>query len=302
MKIKKTYIIIAIIVILVLTGFFYFKNSNKDPYKFKGDTLYYSENRGSNDYNMTFKELNDSVEIYETNFKSKNFEKSSTKIYGLLFLPQNQTNIPGIVFLPGGGGTKESRTKIGLAIAKMGYGVLIIDQRGIGQTGGVYLDFQKDYEIFKNKTEPIQHLCVYDALKSFDVLSQINQIDKNNIIVSGESMGARYAIIAAAIDKRLKGVLAISTSGYNVEPNPLIPYNSYFMSIDPDHYIKSISPNYVVMIHSSNDSLVKLKNAQRTFDFAKEPKKFYLISSCDHGYCDEMKTQIQEALKLIFGR
>ena len=33
-------------------------------------------------------------------------------------------------------------------IAKEGYAVLTIDQRGVGETGGYYLSFQDDYSVF----------------------------------------------------------------------------------------------------------------------------------------------------------
>jgi len=46
-------------------------------------------------------------------------------------------------------------------IANLGYAVLVIDQRGIGQTGGSYPSLQDDYEYIYLGKESIQHLGVY---------------------------------------------------------------------------------------------------------------------------------------------
>ncbi len=84
----------------------------------------------------------------------------------------------------------------------------------------------------------MQHLAVYDVLRSFDFLREQKEIDKNNIIVVGESMGGRYGIIASAIDNRIKGVIGISTSGFHISINPLIEGNDYMISVDADNYIR----------------------------------------------------------------
>ena len=154
---------------------------------------------------MSFNSTNGSLEIYNLAFQSRNFLNYTTKIYGLLFIPKSDKPVPGLVLLPGGSVPKENEAGLARIIANLGYAVLTIDQRGIGQTGGYYLGFQDDYKVFASGNEPVQHLSVYDALASYDVLKQIKGVDKDNMAIAGESMGGRYAIIAAAIDKRLKG-------------------------------------------------------------------------------------------------
>ena len=248
---------------------------------------------------MSLKEEKDNVKIYRVNFESRNFLEYKTKIYGLFVTPKNKTNIPGLILLPGGSVTKESESILGEKIANMGYAVLTFDQRGIGETGGYYLGIQEDYNIFSQGKEPIQHSSVYDALKAYDVLKKINNINKNNIAIAGESMGGRYAIIAAALDKRLKGVIVISSSGFHIQ-NESMPYTPYLFSVDPDNYIGKISPNYVFMLHSLNDSTVPLKDAKITFELANEPKKFYEVKDCPHGYCEKMFEELKEDLRIMF--
>lgn len=301
MKIKKRDLKYAFIIIIIfLSAYFCYRYINKDPYSFEGDKFSYSANRGSSDYSMSLNQINETFDVFNINFKSKNFLENPTMIYGLLFLPKSDNNVPGLVLLPGGGVSKEAETGTAVKIAQLGYAVLTIDQRGIGQTGGYYLGYEQDYQVFSQGKEPIQHLSVYDALKSFDILRNIKGVDKENIAIMGESMGARYAIIAAALDKRIKGVITISTSGFHVKKDSSDQTNNYYLSIDPDNYISDISPRQIFMFHGTNDTMVKPESAKQTFDLAKEPKQFFTADGCGHGYCDKMYDDLKESLAKIF--
>lgn len=299
LSIKKRKICALIVLIIAALGYFLI-GGGKEIYQFEGNTLDYSENRGKVDYKTSLRFEDKNYEVYNVDFQSGNFMNEQTRIYGLLFLPKSKNKVPGLVFLPGGGMKKEQRTDLSGRLANEGYAVLVIDQRGIGQTGGTYLALEQDYRVFADGNEPIQHLSVYDGLRAFDVLREIKVVDKNNIAIGGESMGGRYALIAGAIDERIKGVVVISTAGFHV-PESNEPYNDYLISVDPDHYVDKISPRRLVMIHARNDSVVKLDDAQRTFYLAGEPKNFYLLEECNHGYCNEMWGDLNEGLGLVFG-
>lgn len=297
MKIKKIYI--AGIIILFILAVFLFSRTKEPVYQFKENKMYYSQNREKPDFNIFLNYTNDSTEVYSVNFKSRDFLNYSTTIYGLVFVPRNKENVPGLVLLPGGGGTKEQESTLAMKIAKLGYAVITIDQRGVGQTGGYYLSPEQDYSFFTKGNEPIQHLSVYDALRSYDVLKEIKNVDKNNIGIAGESMGGRYAIIAAALDNSLKGAIIISSSGFHIQNDGKV-YTPYLLSIDPDNYIKDISPNHLFMLHGSNDTVVPLKEAETTFSLAKEPKKFFIAENCNHGYCDKMYYELKSDLEVLF--
>ena len=132
----------------------FFRDDYKDSYEFKYNTLSYSEDRGG-EYEISLKFVNDSVEVYNVNFESKSFIDKETVIYGLLFMPVGLIDVRGLVFLPGGGMTKEQAFVHGMILAELGYGVLVIDQRGVGETGGKYLNFDSDYQIFSQGMEPM---------------------------------------------------------------------------------------------------------------------------------------------------
>jgi hypothetical protein len=303
MRIKKrTLKIIGLLFVLAIVSLIVFVYLNKSPYRFEKDFFSYSTHRPKPLYEMLLKSHNATFDIYSIKYRSRPFLDQETTIYALLLLPKEGTSIPGLVLLPGGGITKEGELNHAAVIANLGYAVLVIDQRGLGQTLGTYLNPQQDYAYFTQGKEPIQHLSVYDALAAYDVLRSIKNIDKANIALAGLSMGGRYAIIAAALDKRIKGVIGIATSGFHVKEDMSVAFNSYALSIDPDHYVDRISPNYLFMFHGTNDKNIPIESARSTFDLAKEPKRFFVAQGCDHGYCDKMYGNLTSSLKEMFGR
>jgi uncharacterized protein len=303
-KIKKRTIYTTLLVILAIILFYllFIHGSVKNTYNFEGNKFSYSQNRGYVDYGMIYNFTNDSIAIYKLNFPSRNFLNYTTEIYGLLFLPQGKYNLPGVVLLPGGGGTKEGESKLAMLIAQQNYTVITIDQRGIGETGGYYLSLEQDAQIVSRGQEPIQHLSVFDALRAFDVLSEMNQVDKNNIALVGESMGGRYALIATALDHRIKGFVGISTAGFHFPKSYQDSSTSFYLSIDPDSYVADIYPRKVAFIHGNNDSVISLESAQKTFSLAKEPKSIFIANGCNHGYCPAMHDELLAQLRNIFGK
>lgn len=301
MKIKKkslkTFFYSIFLIIIILISFIYLSSKFFTVYHSK-NKFYYSEYRGKTKYELSLISHNDTFDIYKINFESRPFLKSKTMIYGYLLTPKNEKKHPGIVLLPGGGVSKETELGLATTLVKEGYTVITFDQRGIGETGGQYPGFEQDAMIFQKGDEPIQHLSVYDALTAFDVLKKTDNIDKDNIIMMGESMGGRYAIIATAMDKRIKGVVGISTSGFDIA-NQNILNKDYFLSIDPDNYINSIKNRKVIMIHSKKDPMISINNALNTFEKANEPKNMFIIDECGHGYCEEMRNDLFNGIKMI---
>jgi uncharacterized protein len=296
-----TIVVLGLILIFALLLVFL----NKDKHFFNPETnkIEYGEGRATPKYSITKISETDLYTLNKVSFEGKPFLDTPATIYGLLFLPKQEgtgkmfAKTPGILMLPGGGVKKEDEPAAKV-FAELGYAVLVLDQRGLGETGGYYPNYDQDRAIFQTGKEPIQFLSVNDALKSIDFLYQIDQIDKDNIIIAGASMGGRYAIITAALDKRLKAAIIISSAGFDIENSPLQD-DSYFLAIDPEYYVADISPRTLIMIHSTNDTMVPIADALRTFSKAKEPKRFYTIEGCAHGYCETMRPILEEELRSI---
>ena len=224
--------------------------------------------------------------IYKVKFQSRN-----ATIYSLLRIPKRAgAKLPGVVLLPGAGVTKENEQKLAEKISALGFVVLTLDQRGIGETGNVFI-----------AGEPPDYAMVYDALRAHDLLKARAEVDGSMIIPAGESMGGRFAIIATALEPNIKGVIGISTSGYDFSRTTFTSQNQFLVarSIDPNTYIGLISPRPVVLIHSINDNVIPISLAQETFSRAKEPRAFYTVGCRLHGFCDEMMPYLENELRAL---
>ena len=313
MKIKKNYIHTSAVVIIILVAMaFYLKypatNSKKVEEKSgkndkvlwmvdKNGYLYYPLDRGQ----IKFGAINYS-DAGNLAIKKIVYESSRGNIYGLLALPKNITEqLPGIILLPGAGVSKESELRLAEKIAGLGAVVLTIDQRGVGETDGNFPSLEEDYANFLKAKEPLQHLMVYDALRAFDLLHSAPFVDSSNIIIAGESLGGRIAVIAAAIDRNIKGALVISTAGLGFKGGPDKMKNTFIDSIDSDRYIELIAPRKLVMIHNINDKNIHIQSALNSYSLAQQPKRFIYVNdtNCNHGYCDSMYDGLVGALDYL---
>lgn len=232
------------------------------------------------------------------------FTSRNAKIAGLLRMPKSQTHqadgIPGIVLLPGATVTKEKEQGLAKYLCSLGYASITLDQRNLGG-----IDMQGDFEKFLKGEEPIEHKMVHDALVAAEVLRSQPGIDKNRIVYAGESNGARFAIIACALDPKSRGVIAISTCGYGsseaIASGRLTNPDAvrFYRSIDPESYLSEIPPRKFVMLHSLNDPIISIEYANETYDKAFMPKKMVTVRCNTHGQCAEMDPYLEKELEQI---
>lgn len=290
-------IVLALGIILVLAGIIGidFNPGETDEWTVSEEGILSYNQRGDPDYslqNMTGTGDTDILKLVK--FKSRDAE-----IEGMLRIPESDAKVPGVVVLPGAGVSKEAQTRVPEMLARNGYASITIDQRNLGG-----INPELDLELFKEGSEPVEYLMVYDALIAADVLRDQPELD-GDIAMLGLSNGGRFAIIATAIEPDIKGIVAISTSGYDtgsIDQNLVTDENTYtfYRSIDPDNYLDMISPRRFVMFHSINDTIIPFELAQRTFSQAQEPKKLYKIEGSSHGYSQEIENYIDDELDKIF--
>ncbi len=228
------------------------------------------------------------------------FSSRGAEMAGLLRVPPARPSggFPGVVLLPGATVTKEQEQGLAKFLSGLGYASLALDQRNLG---GV--DIRSDLEMFLAGREPTEHKMVHDALAAAEVLRTQPGIDPDRIVYLGESNGGRFAIIASALDQRSRGVIAISTCGYDVKAEEIDLLRKsgpdavrFLRSIDPDTYLARIPPRRLVMIHSLNDTVIPFELAERTYQKALEPKDMHIVGCATHGRCGEMDPYIEEEL------
>ncbi len=260
----------------------------------KDGILSYPENRGKVDVNVLKTESGNNYTLETISFQSKDY-----LVEGLLRIPTSEKKVPAIVILPGATVNKEGTQGLADIFANNGFASLGIEQRNLG---GV--DFRIDYQLFKEGKEPVEHKMVFDALRAVDVLKQEPRIDAKRISIVGESNGGRFAIITAAIEPDIRGVIGISTSGYDTESQIVNIKDEtvikFYRSVDPETYISKIPPRKLVMMHSINDNIIPIDLAENTFRKAQEPKQFYKVETGTHGFSEGMRKPLENELRLMF--
>ncbi|MCD6456694.1 MAG: alpha/beta hydrolase [Methanophagales archaeon] len=260
--------------------------------------LEYPDAECTPEYQLAMLETADNYSLYEVTFTSR-----GTEISGLMRMPgtSHEKDVPGVVMLPGATVTKEGEQGLAKYLCSLGYASIALDQRNLG-----IVDMRGDLQTFLNGEEPTEHKMVHDALAAAAVLRNQPVIDQERIVFAGESNGARFAIIACALDPKARGVIAISTCGYGVDsaiasgqlndPDVI----RFYRSIDPDTYLGKIPPRKFVMIHSLNDTVIPYESAQQTYAKAGESKELHTVECATHGYCEGMdaalKTELEKML------
>ena len=249
------------------------------------------------EYQVTPLETTDEYTLSEVRFTSRDMQ-----LAGLLRMPQIQQGnlMPGVVLLPGATVTKEGEQGLARYLYSLGYASIALDQRNVG-----VIDIPGDLHLFLDGEEPTEHKMVHDACAAAEVLRNQPQIDPDRIVYLGESNGARFAIIACALDSKARGVIAISTCGYGTDAaiasgrltDPGVI--RFYRSIDPETYLSNIPPRTFVMIHSVNDTIIPHEEAERTYAKAFEPKEWYTVECATHGYCTEMDAVLEIELKAM---
>ncbi len=299
-KHKTSFAVIA--AILVIAGAYYSLSAEKPSQKWSlapDGTFSYPENRGVVQYEEII--LNDTTDFTLSKII---YESKGERIYALLRVPKTGSKVPAMVMLPGALVTKEGQQRIAEFFQKNGFATLALDERGNGgETQGGITGMEAEYISYMNGAEPVSHLMVFDALRAFDILCEQDKIDKTKIGFYGESMGGRFAIIAAALEPRAKFLIGVSTSGYGSGKQVFNDANiaRFYASIDPDSYVGRIAPRNVILVHAEHDEMVPLSMAKSTYYFANKPKRFIEVNSSCHGLCEEMRAPLLEEISNIFG-
>ncbi len=177
-----------------------------------------------------------------------------------------------LLFLHGNGGNISTRLDSINIFHQLGLSVFIIDYRGYGNSSGIpseegtYIDAETAWLFLKNKMD----------------------IDTNNIIIFGRSLGGAIAIwlaqkynpSALIVESSFTSIIDMGRYNYPYLPISLLAMIKY----PSDERISSINiPK--LFIHSMDDDIVPYKFGQQLFELAVPPKEFLKISgSHNNGF------------------
>jgi len=202
-------------------------------------------------------------------FEDVFFLSDTVKLNGWLIKSASPEQSPTVLFLHGNAGNISHRLdKIGL-LHQLGLNVFIIDYRGYGKSEG------RSNEV-----------SLYaDAAAAADYLARRGDINYEQLIVYGESLGS-----AAAIDLASKRKVAalVTESAFTSAADmarvilPVVPTAFLKVRLDSVAKIKDI-PAPKLLIHSRDDEIVPFKLAQKLFDAASSPKELLVIDGDHNG-------------------
>jgi len=225
--------------------------------------------------------------------------------------------MPGIVLGHGFAGARYP--KMASYIANLGYGVLSIDFRGYGRSGGL-----------RGRVVPREQ--VNDFKNSVSYLAQRADLDPQRIGIIGSSLGGSMAVLAAAEDTRIKATVAgcpISNGDVTLRmlydtqekfdrflklveekrrrnetiprfeivniPEALrgnlpkdTPMEFYadtvdgFLALNPKEVVTRIAPRALFVIHAKDDHVVPVKDAEELAKIAGNNCQLELIEKGDH--------------------
>lgn len=201
----------------------------------------------------------------------------------VLWIP-NRTNAtalpPVVVHMTGRTVPAEGAENLAKFLGSLGVATLSVEKRG------------GDRDLTPEKAR----IWVWDLLRGFDLLRAPlprdlrAAVDPERIAVSGDSIGANLALVAASVEPRFKGALAFS--GFLD--------NQFGTDLDPSVAVSRISDRPVAFFHARDDPVAPFEQGRALFDRAREPKFFYAINGTRHGYGPEMFPQIEEQVRRLF--
>ena len=180
-----------------------------------------------------------------------------------------------------------------------GYNIFMFDYRGYGRSQG-------------EATLEGLHQDVSAAMSYVFTKLPIN---KDNVVIYGQSLGGALAITASPQSEHFPKVSGIIiegafTSYRRVAREALdawwltwaFQWPLSYMITDayrPIDAIASISPKPILIIHGAEDQVINLRHGQELFEAAKQPKEHWVIDNAGHNNVLERETTRRELLNYL---
>jgi alpha-beta hydrolase superfamily lysophospholipase len=212
-----------------------------------------------------------------------------------------------VIFVHGLGNDRRDLLDEAGFIAAHGYGVLLFDLRGCGQSEGSVVTMGYNERL--------------DVRAAVDFVRLKAGAD-TPVALFGHSMGAGLALLATAENPEI-GAVIVESSFTTLEDNvndgvrvltglppfPFAPLVIFFgqqeagvdiRTVRPLDEIAQISPRAVLLIHGAKDATIPVENSYRLYKAAREPKQLYILPEVGHGGFLQAEPQVFPATVLRF--
>jgi 2,6-dihydroxypseudooxynicotine hydrolase len=221
--------------------------------------------------------------LFESPMERVEIQFDSIKMPAYFALPKNVTRPPCVVLLGGLDTTKEDYLTVADHCLKRGLAILAFDGPGQGET------------VFAMRWRTDFERAIFAVL---DYLEARPEIDRNRIGIIGRSMGGFYAPKAAALDRRIKALVAWGVM-YHLRNLASVPKHTlegfifvsdsksleeaqrFYSTIDLSKYAPKIScPTLVV--HGGLDAITPPENATMLINDLKGPVETFIWNDSIH--------------------
>jgi uncharacterized protein len=192
-------------------------------------------------------------------------------------LPSNNGAV--VIFIHGSPGNRKSLLPIAMGLNEHGYGALLLDMPGHGESGG-----RADWGI---STQNAVEKAIDLALKGGGV---------SHIAIFGYSMGSCIAVQVAARERRVDALILVSAFSNLADlSNSRVPFFNEFdllaermVGVDVGamrtlDLLKAAAPRPVFIISGTADDLIPVSMPQALFSAAHDPKELWLVNGANHG-------------------
>ena len=193
-------------------------------------------------------------------------------------------NSAAVVLCHGSAGDRNGLLAEARALHEVGFGVLLFDFPGHGESGG---------SVHWSSSE------VRAVRRLLDFLATRSDVDARRVGVLGFSMGGYITILAGAEDQRLAAVAAVAAPSDAREHTLLehkrftwigqqaallaLKHNGVQLEPTPRQQIASIAPRSLLLVGSEVDGVVPSGMVRELYAAAHEPKQLVMVEGARHG-------------------
>ena len=216
-------------------------------------------------------------------------ERLPVKLHGL-WLPQQGADAPVLLYLHGARWDVRSSAHRMRRMHELGFAVLGIDYRGFGQSSSAL---------------PSEDLAHEDALAAWRWLAQRQPGAQR--FVFGHSLGSAIAVRLASEVEDATGVIV--EGGFTSIPDVFSTMKWGWLPLGPlitqrfdaaSRLDKLKSP--LLVVHGSDDSLIRPELGKALYERAREPKRFVLVEGGTHHNTNAVgQKQYRQAVNDLFG-
>ncbi len=260
--IKKIFLILVIIYVLMLLGFYFYQN-----------TIVFRQKKTVQNYTYTFNQ-----KFEEVNLKTED----NAVLNAIHFKVENSKGV--ILYFHGNKDNLKRWGEIAGKLTTYGYDVFVVDYRGYGKSTG-------------KKTE---NLMYRDAQLCYDYVKQ--HYNEESIVVYGRSLGGTFATYVASRNKPKQLILEATFSSMQdviAHKLPILPYNQLLkFKFKSFEFIEKVTVPTLIF-HGTKDRLVPLNLAKKLFGHSnKNVTEFIIIDKATHHNVSQFEkyTQILNTL------